>query len=237
MKKVLLASASKVFLKRNTNLMMGMGMGFRLFSVTTGAEALKLNKEYHFDLILADLKLEDMGGGTLCTLIRKEEASRDVPVILICHNIPGSIERIEQSCATAMLIKPVDPIKLLETVGSYLDLQLVRNRRVVLQVKVISKKSGLEFFCFSHDISNTGILLETEFQLALGSRIVCQFTLPGSCRIEPEGEVIRCMSALECENLYGIKFVYLPTSSRRAIDDYINSIAISGDSTKAAIIH
>ena len=214
-----------------------MRMGFKLFSVTTGAEALKLNKEYHFDLILADLKLEDMGGGTLCTLVRKEETSRDVPVILICHNIPGSIERIEQSSATAMLIKPVDPIKLLETVGSYLDLQLVRNKRVVLQVKVLSKKSGLEFFCFSHDISNTGILLETEFQLALGSRITCQFTLPGSCQIEPEGEVIRCMSALECENLYGVKFVNLPTYSRRAIDDYINSTANSGDGTRAALIH
>lgn len=235
MKKVLLASASKVFLKRNTNLMMR--RGFRLFSVTTGAEALKLNKEYQFDLILADLKLEDMGGSTLCSLVRKDENSRNVPVILFCHNIPGSIERIEQSSASAMLIKPIDPIKLLETVGSYLDLQLGRSKRVVLHVKVVSKKLGLEFFCFSHDISNTGILLETEFQLALGSRIVCQFNLPGSCQIEIEGEITRCMSALECENLYGVKFIDLPLSARRAIDDYINSNTTSGGSIQTTLIH
>lgn len=165
MKKVLLASASRVFLKRNTNLLMS--RGFQLFSVTTGAEALKLIKEYDFDLILADLKLDDMGGGTLCSLVRGEEKLRHIPVILICHNIEGSIERVEQSSATAMLIKPVDPINLLETVGSYLDLQLGRSKRTVLHVKVISKRLSLEFFCFSHDISNTGILLETEFQLAL----------------------------------------------------------------------
>lgn len=223
MKQVLIASASKVFLKRNANLLQG--RGFQLFTTTNGTDALKMHDEYAFDLILADLKLDDMSGCTFCSLLRKEESSRHVPVILICHNISGSIERVEQSCASAMLLKPVDPIKLLETVGNFLDAPIGRSRRVVLKVKVISKNTDLEFECISHDISITGILLETEYHLALGSRITCVFTIPGSSKIETEGEVMRFMTSQECENLYGVKFVALSSVQRVAINDYIVSIA------------
>ena len=85
MKKVLLASASRVFLKRNSNLLKG--RGFQLITTMSGADALKLHKEYCFDVILADLKLEDMSGCTLFSLVRDEEVSRHVPVILICRKI------------------------------------------------------------------------------------------------------------------------------------------------------
>src|SRR5512137_286386 len=105
MKKVLLASASKVFLKHNSSLLSQ--RGFQLVTLTNGAEALKLHAEYTFDLILADLQLEDMSGCTLCSLIRREESLRHIPIVLICHNIEGSIRRIEQSGASAMLLKPI----------------------------------------------------------------------------------------------------------------------------------
>jgi c-di-GMP-binding flagellar brake protein YcgR len=87
---------------------------------------------------------------------------------------------------------------------------------------VLSKKSALEFFCFSHDISTTGILLETEHQLDLGSRIHCQFNLPDSCLIETEGEVVRMLNSAEDLHLYGVKFIGLAPSYRRAIETYVN---------------
>lgn len=226
MKKVLLASTAKVFLKRNANLLTG--RGFELITTTSGNSALNLHEEYRFDLILADLRLDEMSGCTLCSLIRSGSIAPQVPIILICHNIAGSIERVEQSGASAMLLKPVDPIKLLETVGSFLHERIGRSRRVVLQVNVVSKVLNLDFTCHSHDISNSGILLETEYQLPMGSRITCSFALPGSCTIVSEGEVIRFMTAAECANLYGVKFIGLPSSHRLAIDDYINSMENDG---------
>jgi len=235
MKKILLTSASKVFLKRNSNLLMR--RGFQLITTMSGAEALKLCKENLIDLILSDFELADMSGCTLCSLVRADEKVRHVPVVLFCHNIPGSIERVEQSGASAMILKPVDPMQLLETISSYIDLQIGRNKRVVLKVSVLSKKQDLEFICFSHDISNTGILLETDYQLALGSRIICQFTLPDSCPMKIEGEIIRCMSALECENLYGVKFIDIPLSFRREIDNYVASIASSTAGAKTITAH
>ena len=222
MKKVLLASAYLLFLKKMSTLLMKRGI--QIFTSTSGEEALKLHKHHLFDLIIIDFKLEDISGVTLCAQIRKGEHSPDVPIIMTCHNLPGSIERVERSGADKTLIKPIEPIRLMETIGSFLDLQLGRSRRVVLNIRVICLKNREEFFCKSHDISNTGILLETDYPLALGSIIICQFSLPDICLIEAKGVVTRFMTTAECNDLYGVKFVALPFSARKAIDNYIASM-------------
>jgi CheY-like chemotaxis protein len=223
MKNILLASASKVFLRRNSNLLLRRDL--ELFTAMSGAEALRLHEEHSFDLILADLDLEEMSGCAFCSLVRQGESFQQVPIILICHNFTDSIEKASQSGASAILLKPIDPIQLVETIGRLIDLKMVRCKRVVLNVKVLIKKLELEFFCLSSDISTTGILLATEYQLELGSRIICEFTLPGSCRIETEGEVIRSLSTVQRKGLYGIKFIDLPLPYRQAIDSYVNSTA------------
>jgi len=224
MKKILLVSASKVFLKRNSNLLMGRGLN--VITASSGEEALTLHQEHLFDLILSELELEGIDGSKLCSEIHIVKNSRTVPVILICYDLFNSIQRVEQSGANAMLLKPVDPIQLLETIGSFIDMQVGRSKRVVLNIKVICKKSDLEFLCFSHDISNAGILLETEHHLSLGDRIICEFNLGDSLQVETEGEVIRCMSVKECKNLYGVKFIAIPLAYRKAIDNHIATMPI-----------
>lgn len=219
MKKVLLVSASKVFLTRNTNLLVG--RGFLVFTATNGTTALDLHREHCFDLVLSELELEDMDGCTLCCDVRMAGNSRHLPVILICYDIGNSIKKVEQSGASAMLLKPVDPTQLLETVGSFLDMQVARSKRVALTVNVTSMTQHLEFICISRDISNTGILLETEHQLSLGSRIICKFRLTDTCQVEAAGEIIRCMSGADSKNYYGVKFHALPAHYCQAIDDYV----------------
>jgi CheY-like chemotaxis protein len=199
MKKVLLLSASHAFLRRNANLLLK--RGFQLITGTSGSASIAKHRECHFDLLLADLMLEDMDGATFCALVRNVDKLQDVPVILVCHNFPKSIEKVEQSSASGMLIKPIHPFELLETVNRFIDLQLRRSPRVALKVKVLSKKLGLEFFCLSHDVSMSGILLATEYNLEVGDRITCQFTIPDSCLIETAGEIVRSLSISECENL------------------------------------
>ena len=219
MKKILLVSTSKVFLKRNTNLLAGRGL--ELFTATSGEEALKLHEEQTFDLILSELELDGMDGSRLCEEIRMMNNSPQVSVILICYDILNSIHRVEQSGANAMLLKPLDPNQLLETIGSFVDMQLGRSKRVVLNVKVISKQFEQEFLCFSHDVSATGILLETEHQLSLGNRIICKFTLDNGFNIESTGEVIRHLSLPAGRNLYGVRFIALPLAYREAIEAFV----------------
>lgn len=222
MKRVLLVSAYTPFLSRNTALLMGGGLD--VSTAKGGGEAIKLHRQHKFDLILADFKLEDMGGCTLCSIIRKSKDSPEVPIIIACHNLPGSMESVERCGASSIAIKPIEPISLMENIGSLLEFQLSRSKRVNLKVFVFSSTYEQEFLCFSHDLSNTGILIETDHDLALGSRITCQFNLPDICNIVVEGEITRLLSGMACENIYGVKFIDLSLSARKDIDKYILSV-------------
>src|SRR6185369_1503460 len=230
MKKILLASESKVFLQRNSNVLMRKQL--QLFTAVSGAESLILHEEHHFDLILSDLKLEDMTGCTFCTHVRRGEHSPQVPVILICQNSPENILNCEQGGASKLLLKPIDPAKLLWTVGSFIDVELGRSQRVKFCERILCREQNLEYFCSSYDISNSGILLESEVQPDIGSRICIQFTLPDSSRIETEGKVIRCINGPKWRKRYGVKFIDLPASCHSAINIYVASMSISGSSAQ-----
>jgi len=222
MKKILLASSSDVFLSRNSNLLMQRGI--KLYTAKNGAEALGVQAEKLVDLILADCELADMDGSTLCSMVRMADGAGDLPVILVCHNHLESIRRVEKSGASAMLLKPVDPTQLLRTVGDLAGMELVRSKRAALQVRILCKNNTMEFTCFSRDISNTGMLVEAEHELATGSRIACQLILPDSSRITANGEVIRSVISREGKKLYGFKFLALPGACRSAIDSFVSSV-------------
>jgi len=228
-KKFLLVSESKSFLKRNTNLLQRRDI--QLFTATSGEDALKLHGEFQFDLILTDLELEDMDGFRLCSQVRQIDGSIKVPLIISCHKTADSLERFAQSDATAMLIKPIDPFELVETIEKFTNLKMIRYKRVEFDVKVVLKTDDMELLCESYDISNTGMLLATGIELALGMRIACQFTLPDGHRIEAGGEIVRAMSTVKRKSFYGIKFINLPQSCRKAINDYVNLTANSGAAT------
>ena len=222
MKKILLVSSSKVFLNRNTTLLGRRGL--RLFNAKRGDEALKLHEELHFDLLIVDFKLEDMGGVDLCSLIRKREKPQQTVTILACQNIQNHLELAEACGACATVVKPIDPVELLKKVGSFLDVQLGRRHRVELKVKVLCRDHKLEFFCLSRDISTSGILIQTEQHLELESRLTCQFTLPTSYHVEAEGKVIRSTKAMDGLLHFGISFVAIPKPSQQEIFNYVNSV-------------
>jgi len=196
---------------------------FQLITAQSGAEALQLQKEYLFDLILSDLHLLDMGGDTLSSTLRSEEISRNVVIILICYDNADEYSRIAKSGADAKIVRPVQPEQIIETVGSLLDMEIGRPKRAIFTVKVSSKKGEVEFDCISIDISITGILLETDYPLDIGDRIFCRFTLPGASKIETEGDVVRSVKILESTCKYGVQFVGLSLSSRKEIVSYVTS--------------
>lgn len=224
MKKILLASQYKTLLQKYSNLLVN--WDFKIFTTASGSEALRLHNEHKFDLIISDFELEGMGMSTFCSLLRKEENRLPVPIIITCHNVPERIERARQIGACAIVIKPVDPVKLLETIGNQVGLNLIRGKRVELEVAVKIKKGGRAFTCLSRDISNSGILIKSDYALSIGERISCRFMLPGfNCQIETEGEIVRYMTDLECDNLYGISFISISSSHQKTIIDYVNSPA------------
>jgi len=232
MKKILLASQYKPLLQKYTNLLVNWQVS--VLTATGGSEVLKLLKEHNFDLIVSDFELEGMCISTLCSLVRKDNKGQHVPLIVTCHNLPDSIERAELVGASDIVIKPIDPIKFLETIGNHVGLKLIRGKRVELQVAVKINKNSHEFICQSRNISNTGLLVKSDYALNIGDQINCKFTLPDFYSpIEAYGEVVRYKTGLGGDNLYGINFVSISSSHLQAIIDYIHSLSSAHFISKA----
>jgi CheY-like chemotaxis protein len=222
MKNILITSSSRPFLNRNKNLLTR--SDFQIFTATSANDALRLYQELPFDLIISDTHLDGMGGNDLCTSVRALQGPRNTAFILICMDTPDDHRRADQSGADAKIIRPIQPEQMLETVGSLLEMKLGRTRRAIFKVMVISKKGEVKFYCESIDISISGMLLETEYHLVLGDRIICQFTLPGASQIVVDGDVARTIKTPEGMFRYGIQFIGLPVTARRDIEKYIATV-------------
>jgi CheY-like chemotaxis protein len=111
-KKILIVSSSKSFLERSKNLLTG--KDFQVNIAQSGAEALQLQKEYSFNLILSDMHLQDMGGDTLCSTIRNTDITKKTIIILICYDNADEHERVVKSGAVAKFIRPVQPEQIIE---------------------------------------------------------------------------------------------------------------------------
>jgi response regulator RpfG family c-di-GMP phosphodiesterase len=177
------------------------------------------------DLVLVDIHLDDTSGEAFCKKLKDRTSAEKLVAILVCHDNEHDMESLKTSGADALLARPVKPLQLVKTVGQFLTVLLVRSRRVSLRVKVTSKKEHVEFFCISHNISLTGMLIETEYFLEIGSTIVCQFIIPGSVQVETEGEVVRSERTMDGAHQYGIYFTTLSRTYRHEIDSYIAAVA------------
>lgn len=222
MKKILIVSPSENFRERNSHLLYR--SDFQITTAASGKEALQYHRDSPADIVLSDLQLGDMGGDELCTLLRQSSGTAELSIILVCHDLPAELERAARSAANYCLTRPVRPVQLLKAVGDFASARMLRDKRVPLRVKVKTIREGIGFYCISHDVSLTGILLETEEKIEVSARISCSFSLPDSGSIETEGEVMRYERTMDGGYKYGVQFSGLTREDRHKIDQYVSSI-------------
>jgi len=83
----------------------------------SASEAFGLIKEIHVDLFLLDMEMPSISGFEFLHELRKIPMYMSVPVIIVTgHNEPEFLEAANNSSAAGVLIKPVKPQILLETI-------------------------------------------------------------------------------------------------------------------------
>jgi signal transduction histidine kinase/CheY-like chemotaxis protein len=96
--------------------------GFEVLHTTLGAEGLELAFSRRPDLILLDLHLPDMTGIELLEALRRAEATRSIPVVVVSASaMPSDVERVQTMGTARYLTKPLDIRVFLETMDSILD--------------------------------------------------------------------------------------------------------------------
>ncbi len=95
-----------------------------IYLAKSGHEALQLIKEHEFMLILLDVQMPEMNGFQVASLLRKDEITKNIPIIFITAICKEKIAAVEgyQTGEIDYLFKPVDPDLLRPKIQIFLDL-------------------------------------------------------------------------------------------------------------------
>jgi c-di-GMP-binding flagellar brake protein YcgR len=94
--------------------------------------------------------------------------------------------------------------------------------RVLLSANVDSLADDGAFFCRTLNISATGMLIETNKQLAEGTRLTCSFYLPNAKKIRVAAKIVRAAAVPGDEDRqYGLMFADITPEAKKLLVDYI----------------
>ena len=96
--------------------------GFRTLEAGTGSDAIALAAEHRPDLILMDIQLPDMDGGTALGRLRAEPVTKAIPVVaLTAFAMASDRDRLLGAGFDGYLAKPIDVKRFPDQVRHYCE--------------------------------------------------------------------------------------------------------------------
>lgn len=95
-----------------------------------GQETLEKVAEWQPDLILLDIMMPKLSGYEVCSQLKRDEATDDIPILMVTAlNERGDIEKAVAAGCDDFLTKPVDQLELKTRVRSLLRVRHLTNER------------------------------------------------------------------------------------------------------------
>ncbi len=185
----------------------------------TSEEILNLHGVHHADVIITDLNLPMMGGAKLCATLRNDAGLKQVSIIMACEREDEA--RNAGVLANAFLPAPVDAVQVFSKVAELLVIQQRRDLRVLLRATLKGERDGASFFGMCHNISISGMLMETDFNLGPGDQFTCSFRIAHR-DIAADCRVVRTNVA-GARRRCAVLFQNLDTRSLIMIDQYVKN--------------
>ncbi len=221
-KTVLLVDDVRLFLKLEETFFKRAGC--RVLTAESGTDAIKIAKEYKPDVILLDYYMPDMKGDEVCEKIRQDTETKDIPIIIVSTSSKQEdIEQCYKAGCNDYITKPINPEVVLARTAQLLRIPYRLHRRLAVNFQVEGRKPPLTFTGFSRNLSESGILIETDQKLSVGDKLFLWLPiLENQDSIELSGEVVRAESEpRRGKYLYGIKFIELDEQARSALKEYL----------------
>ncbi|KUK68939.1 MAG: Response regulator containing a CheY-like receiver domain and a GGDEF domain [Methanocalculus sp. 52_23] len=144
--------------------------GFIVSVASDGRAALEALENDTFDLVISDIIMPGMGGYELCQQI-KEKSS--IPVVLVTQLFdPEDIIRGLASGADGFIIKPFDPVSLLDTITNMLESE--EDGRIVLDGDLIIATPGDQTYTISSDRKTILRILLSTYATAVNKNMELQ---------------------------------------------------------------
>jgi len=111
--------------------------GHEVMTVSSGSEALRLMREFAFDVVLLDIMMPEMDGYEVLGRVKADDALSHIPVIMISAlSEVQSVARCIEAGAEDYLTKPFDSTLLGARIGASLEKKRGRDRETVLYEKL-----------------------------------------------------------------------------------------------------
>jgi CheY-like chemotaxis protein len=153
-------------------------------------------------------------------MIRSDADLKDVSIIMACDGTAASLGECQKAGANAVIPKPVKPVELFSRMSELLVIPERQDIRTLLHVSVKGQEEERSFLGISHNISISGMLLETDQELQKGDRLTWAVSI-GRREIVAEGVVMRVSRPTPGEFRYGVKFLNLDTKSLIIIEQFV----------------
>jgi CheY-like chemotaxis protein len=92
--------------------------GFRVEFVDDGARGLERARDLQPHLLITEIMLPGIDGLAVCRALKSDPATNDIPVLVF--SILAAEERAREAGADAFLRKPLDDVRLVDTVSTML---------------------------------------------------------------------------------------------------------------------
>ena len=108
---------------------------------TNGKQALEIIKEKNFDLILLDIMMPEMNGFDVCSTLKSNPLTQDIPIIFVTAKADiDSLSKGFELGAVDYITKPFHPAELLSRVSTHLELyrakKILKQNNLDLNVKI-----------------------------------------------------------------------------------------------------
>lgn len=119
--------------------------GYQIHSVTSGEQALKQTRNLTLDLILLDIRLPDLNGYEVCSQLKKNPLTRDIPVIFL-SGLDEAIDKVKafQVGGVDYISKPFQLLEVTARVENQLNLTRLKQQIVDQKEILVTLNQELE---------------------------------------------------------------------------------------------
>ena len=103
------------------------GLGCEFIMANDGIQALSLARQFKPDLILLDILLPDLDGLSVCEILRRQPATKKIPVIFMSALSSEITKRTASMQAQGFFTKPLDLPRLEQLISELLHLEPAAN--------------------------------------------------------------------------------------------------------------
>lgn len=192
----------------------------KLFTASTGLEAIRVAKVERPDLIILDIEMPEMNGIQACRILKSDPLTMQTPIIVLTSM--KMEDEARRAGAQHFLRKPIDEPRFLSEIKKYLPIRERTDPRATLDTPINFWRDGEPSKGRITNLSRTGLYVVIPEAPPVGARLEISFTLPNDFSGKLITAEVMVVRRAEAEGKgFGCRFFQISTGASLFIDEFL----------------